>query len=247
MHTAIFTSGAHSHSITLQDMLWLEPGPSLLRSSWFLLGFASLLAVRENGFSAGTAHCDGQKEAHLLWGGMGSSWLVASSSAVGVLLPFSFPLAGLLSVLSAAPSTAPCICVGRRQKREWKAWKKCSKYNHIISRVNASLYLPVLIPFPAPGKCEWWECENVTAVVYKEAQTDAPGERTTDNLSLELKQPETLSGVCSTKGSWMTEPLWCPSCTEQIYLPFETGHQRVSQPVGAAAGGLQMTTTSDKW
>lgn len=163
MHTAIFTSGAHSHSITLQDMLWLEPGPSLLRSSWFffLLGFASLLAVRENGFSAGTAHCDGQKEAHLLWGGMGSSWLVASSSAVGVLLPFSFPLAGLLSVLSAAPSTAPCICVGRRQKREWKAWKKCSKYNHIISRVNASLP-PCADSLP----CSWkmwvvrmWKCD----------------------------------------------------------------------------------------
>lgn len=169
-------------------MLWLEPGPSLLRSSWFLLGFASLLAVRENGFSAGTAHCDGQKEAHLLWGGMGSSWLVLQQHCCLLLLPFSFPLAGLLSVLSAAPSTAPCICVGRRQKREWKAWKKCSKCNHIISRVNASLYLPVLIPFPAPGKCEWWECENVTAVVYKKAQTDALGERTTDNL--ELKQTD---------------------------------------------------------
>lgn len=57
--------------------------------------------------------------------------LCTARETSAAVLPFSFLLAGLLSGLSAAPSTAPCICVGGGQKRECKAWKtlKRQQYN----------------------------------------------------------------------------------------------------------------------
>lgn len=81
-----------------------------------------LLVGRENGFPAETPPCDWEKPIYCGWDS-GSWCLVAHSSVVGVLLPLFSPAGALRSVLSAVPSTAPCICVGGGQTGEWKAWK----------------------------------------------------------------------------------------------------------------------------
>ena len=141
-HIAICTSSVHSHSITLHGMPWLEPGSSWLGSSWSLLGFTSLPAVREDGFAAESLP-DGWVRVHPLWGGtLGfyAWWQCCAQQGKVLLEYYHLFLFHSLGYCQCSLLLHPqlLVFVVEEVKKGSTGSGKHGKDNNIIPRINAS-------------------------------------------------------------------------------------------------------------